>query len=119
MAVGWVPSLMRDLTGGATTVTVPGETVRQVIEHLEAAYPGMWDRLCQGDRLNPSISVAVDGKVSRVGMLTAVGEASEVHFLPSVGGGTPGDPAPPPPARGVGRFRSPAQGGPGERVGAR
>jgi sulfur-carrier protein len=95
LATVWVPSLMRDLTGGADRVDVPGRTVRQVIESLEAAHPGMKDRLVEDDRLKPAIGVAVDGVMSRLGLRQPVGEASEVHFLPAVSGGAErgGDPA--------------------------
>jgi molybdopterin synthase sulfur carrier subunit len=83
----WIPALMRDLTGGETTVAVGGQNVRQVIADLEAKYPGVKERLCSGDRLKPSIRVAVDGVVSRLGLLQSVGDQSEVHFLPAVAGG--------------------------------
>ena len=87
MATVFVPSLMRDLTGGADRVSVPGSTVRQVIDNLDTAYPGVKARLVQDGRLNPSIGVAVDGVVSRLRLLQPVGETSEVHFLPAVSGG--------------------------------
>ncbi|MBI3972028.1 MAG: MoaD/ThiS family protein [Chloroflexi bacterium] len=87
MPTVWIPSLMRDLTGGRTTVTVEGLTVRQVIDSLEAAYPGVKARLCDGDRLSPSITVAVDGVVSRLGMRQPTGEHSEITFIPTVSGG--------------------------------
>jgi molybdopterin converting factor small subunit len=58
-----------------------------VLEELEAKYPGVKERLCSGDRLKPSIRVAVDGTVSRLGLLQSVGDHSEVHFLPAVAGG--------------------------------
>jgi molybdopterin synthase sulfur carrier subunit len=95
LATVWVPSLMRDLTAGADRVDVPGRTVRQVIEGLEAAYPGMKDRLVEDDRLKPSIGVAVDGVMSRLGLRQPVGEASEVHFLPAVSGGAAHSARPP------------------------
>jgi molybdopterin synthase sulfur carrier subunit len=81
---------MRDLTGGADRVDVPGRTVRQVIESLDAAYPGMKARLVEDDRLKPAIGVAVDGVMSRRGIRQPVGETSEVHFLPAVSGGRAG-----------------------------
>jgi len=87
VATVFVPSLMRDLTGGADRVSVPGSTVRQVIDNLDTAYPGVKARLVQDGRLNPSIGVAVDGVVSRLRLLQPVGETSEVHFLPAVSGG--------------------------------
>ena len=78
---------MRDLTGGEERVSVPGETVGQVIDALDVAYPGIKRRLCQGDRLDPAIAVFVDGRIARLGLSEGVAEGSEVRFLPAVGGG--------------------------------
>jgi len=33
------------------------------------------------------LSVAVDGRVSSLGMIQKVDEMSEVHFIPAIGGG--------------------------------
>jgi hypothetical protein len=38
MAVVWIPSLMRDLTGGQEQVSAPGKTVGRVIAALDEAY---------------------------------------------------------------------------------
>ena len=35
----------------------------------------------------PGLAVIIDGEVSQLGMLDKVGERSEVHFLPAIGGG--------------------------------
>src|SRR5947209_1562559 len=53
MATVWIPSLMRDVTGGRETVSVRGATVRQVVAELERAYPGRRARLCEGDGRAP------------------------------------------------------------------
>ena len=87
MATVWVPSLMRDLTGGKESVTAPGETVGQVIAAMDDAYPGIKGRLCQGDRLDPAIAAYVDGRIARLGLAEMVEEQSEIHFLPVVAGG--------------------------------
>ena len=87
MPTVYIPSLMQGLTGGKHTVEVEGSTVRQVVEALEQAYPGMKERLVEGGRIKPSISVAIDGEVTTLGMLERVGENSEVHFLPAISGG--------------------------------
>ncbi len=87
MATVFVPSLMQNLTGGKTRVQVSGATVRQVINNLDSEYPGMKARLVEDNRVKPNISVAVDGEVTPMGMLEKVGEDSEVHFLPAIGGG--------------------------------
>jgi len=87
VATVWVPSLMRGLTGGQESVEVLGQTVGQVIAALERAYPGLQARLCEGDRLNPTIVAHVDGKVARLGLSETVEEHSEIHFLPAIAGG--------------------------------
>jgi len=87
MATVWIPSLMRDLTDGATTVTVGGATVAQVVDGLEERFPGIKDRLCDGSALRPGIAAVVDGVVARLGLLQTVRADSEVHFLPAIAGG--------------------------------
>ena len=89
MPTVWIPSLMQKLTGGVEQVAVTGTTVRQIIDELEAAYPGFRARLVneEEDRLRPDIAVAVDGEISNEGMRRKVGESSEVHFLPAMSGG--------------------------------
>jgi molybdopterin synthase sulfur carrier subunit len=87
MATVWIPALLRDLTNEQQTVTVPGITVRQVIEALDRLYPGIRDRLCDANGLRPGIAVAVDTQIARLGLLEPVAATSEVHFLPAVGGG--------------------------------
>ena len=87
MATVFIPSLMQSLTGGQQTVEIEGATVRQIIENLEKAHPGMKERLVADNRVKPNISVAVDGEVTPMGMLEKVSESSEVHFLPAIGGG--------------------------------
>jgi molybdopterin synthase sulfur carrier subunit len=87
MATVWIPALLRDLTSGQETVTVPGSTVRQVIDELDRLYPGMRDRLCDANGLRPGIVAAVDTEVARLGLGQPVGDQSEVHFLPAIAGG--------------------------------
>ena len=83
----WIPALLRDLAGGQERVAVPGATVGQVIAGLETLYPGLAGRLCQEGRLRPSISLVVDGELGWQGLDQRLEPASEVHFLPAIGGG--------------------------------
>ncbi len=87
MAVAWVPAPLRDLTGGRDTVTVPGATVREVIDALDRLHPGVRERLCAGGELRPGIAVVVGTEVARLGLSQPVGPDSEVHFLPAIAGG--------------------------------
>ena len=83
----FIPPLLRPLTGDVEEVVVDAKNVRQVIDALESRFPGIKSRLCDEDGLMPGLSVAVDGNVSSLGLLQQVGEKSEVHFLPAIGGG--------------------------------
>lgn len=87
MPIIWIPALLRDLTDGEEKLIVPGETVGQVIEHLNERYPGIKERLCEGARLRPNITVVVDGLASRERLRHRLAETSEVHFIPTVSGG--------------------------------
>ena len=64
-----------------------GETVRQVVDNLEKLYPGIKDRLCEDDRLRPSISIVVDGHTSTLKLRHRLQESSEVHFVIAISGG--------------------------------
>jgi len=87
MPTVWIPALLRDLTGGEEELIVPGETVGQLIEHLNERYPGIRDRLYEEGRLRPTITVVVDGVVSRERLRHRLTEASQVHFVPAISGG--------------------------------
>ncbi len=87
MATLWIPALLRDLTGGQSCVEVPGQTVQQLVAALDARYPGIRARLCEGDALLPTLAVRVDGRVGRLRLREPVGPQSEVHFLPALEGG--------------------------------
>ena len=87
MATVFIPSLMQKLSDGQTKVEVEGSNVRQIVDNLDAQYPGFKERLVEDGRLKGNISVAIDGEMTPLGILGKVGENSEVHFLPALGGG--------------------------------
>ena len=78
---------MRSLTGGKSQVDVEGSTVREIVDALEARYPGVAARIVEEGRIRPGLSVAVDGTVGNKGMREPVGPNSEVHFVPAMTGG--------------------------------
>jgi sulfur-carrier protein len=88
MAHVWIPSLLRDLTGGRSRAEVGGTTLGAVIDGLEAAYPGVRARLYPAGQLNPTIQILVDGRAADLGLREPVREQSEVHFLPMISGGS-------------------------------
>lgn len=90
MATIYIPSLMRDLTGGREIIQIEGADMRQVIANLEAAYPGFKQRLLEDDaqRIKPNIAVMIDGRNARRILIDKVNENSEIHFLPAISGGS-------------------------------
>lgn len=93
MATVHIPSLLRDLTGGAEQVRVDiseGErmTVREVLEGLERRFPGMRARLldAQGE-LVPHIAVFIDGEQAGMGLMAKVGAENDLFFLAPIVGG--------------------------------
>lgn len=87
MATVYIPSLMQKLSDGESKVEIEGSSVRQVVNNLDAAYPGFKERLVEDGRIKGNISVAIDGEITPLGILEKVGENSEVHFLPAIAGG--------------------------------
>lgn len=83
----FIPAPLRELTQGKISVVVSGSSVREAIESLEAKYPGVKDRLCEGEKVRPNISVMVDGQTSHLKMRERLEEESEVHFVIAISGG--------------------------------
>jgi molybdopterin synthase sulfur carrier subunit len=85
-----VPTTFRSLTGGASSVSVEGGTLAEVIDHLEAAHPGFRDRLLDGDgNLVRHANLFVDEEDVRFldGLGTPVPDGGEVSIMPAVAGG--------------------------------
>ncbi len=87
MATVYIPAPLRNLAQGQTQVVVEGESVRQVLVALGQTFPGLAARLACGEGLAPGLAVSVDGVMTNRGLAAKVGPASEVHFLPAIGGG--------------------------------
>lgn len=79
-------SLLALFPGVERRQQLAGDTVDDVLEALDAAAPGMRDRLVEeGPRLRPHINVFVDGRPAD--LATPVGADATVHVIPAVSGG--------------------------------
>jgi molybdopterin converting factor small subunit len=87
MATVVIPAQLRKLTGGQDRVKATGHTVGRLIEDLDRQFPGFLEQLLQDGDVKPSIAVSIDGEMGTGGVLEPVGEASEVFFIPALGGG--------------------------------
>jgi molybdopterin converting factor small subunit len=88
MAIVVIPALLRKYTGGEDRVTVKGKTIGQVIEELSGKYPELREHLLEDGDVKPSVAVSIDGEMGTGGVLDRVGEASEIFFIPAIGGGS-------------------------------
>jgi hypothetical protein len=87
MPIVFIPKQLRDMTDGMARVTVEGSTVREVVDALDHKYQGVKQRLCRGDALAPGLQVSIDDVITTRGLRALVRPESEVHFLPTIGGG--------------------------------
>ncbi len=85
-----IPTTLRPLTGGNSTVSVEGSTLAQVLKNLDAAHPGFADRLLdENGALRRFVNVFVSDDDVRYleGMDTPVPEGETVSIIPAVAGG--------------------------------
>ena len=87
MVTVFVPTMLQSLTGGVQQIEVEAANIRQVVDRLEELYPGLKERLVEEGRIKRNLAVSIDGEIARLGLLEKVGEHSEVHFVPAIGGG--------------------------------
>ena len=85
-----IPTTMRPLTGGDKQVALEPGTLSDVITALDAAHPGMGERLLDDDgALRKFVNVFVDDDDVRYldGLSTPVGDNITVSIIPAVAGG--------------------------------
>jgi sulfur-carrier protein len=85
-----IPTILRGKVGGRPMVEGSGGTVRELLEDLEARYPGFTETIVtQGGGLHRFVNLYVnDEDVRYLGALeTEVGEGDTVSILPAVAGG--------------------------------
>lgn len=85
-----IPTPLRKLTGGADEVSVDGASVGDVIESLEAAHPGLKERICDdAGEIRRFVNVYVNDEDVRFldGRGTALKDGDEVSIVPAIAGG--------------------------------
>ena len=85
-----IPTPLRRVTDGQDKVNAEGATLRQLIDSMESQYPGIKERLCDGDGdLRNFVNVYVNGEDVRFldGVESATSEGDEISIVPAVAGG--------------------------------
>jgi molybdopterin synthase sulfur carrier subunit len=85
-----IPTPLRKLTAEKSEVDASGATVRQVIEDLDARFPGLKERLCdESGEMRRFVNVYVGEDDIRFlkGLDTEIGDGDLVSIIPAVAGG--------------------------------
>jgi len=82
-----LPRALLDLFPGASRqVEIRAATLNEMIDGLDALWPGMRDRLCDSTpRIRRHLNIFVDGRRADLG--TALGTGAKVHVLTAMSGG--------------------------------
>ena len=76
-----------NLPAASSALTSQANTIRELVRHLGERFPGIDAQLLEDGDIRASIAVSIDGEIATGGILDAVGENSEVHFIPALSGG--------------------------------
>lgn len=84
-----IPTPLRTLTGGEESVSVPGATVRAVIDAMEAKHPGMRERLLDEKGVRRHVNLYLGDEDIRFldGLDTALKTGDEISIVPAIAGG--------------------------------
>ena len=85
-----IPTPLRKLTGGADEVSVEAGNIGELIDNLEAAHPGLKERLCDdAGEIRRFVNVYVNDEDVRFleGRGTALKSGDEVSIVPAIAGG--------------------------------
>ena len=85
-----IPTILRTYTSGAGEVTADGAKLREVLDDLEASFPGIRDRILdETGALRRFVNVYVgDDDVRFIGGLDAeIADGARISIIPAVAGG--------------------------------
>jgi len=84
-----IPTPLRTLTAGKESVQVEGKSVRDLIDSLETAHPGMKERLMDEKGVRRFVNLYVGDEDIRFldGLETELKDGEEVSIVPAIAGG--------------------------------
>jgi molybdopterin synthase sulfur carrier subunit len=85
-----IPSPLRRYTNGQSKVQSNGSNVNELLENLEAQYPGLKSRLCdENGQIKRYVNVFINDEEIRTlqGSETPVADRDEVSIIPAMAGG--------------------------------
>ena len=85
-----IPSPLRRYTNGQSKVESNGATISELIENLEAQFPGIKTKLCdESSQIKRYVNVFVNEEEIRTlqGIETSITDRDEVSIVPAMAGG--------------------------------
>lgn len=85
-----IPTILRTYTGGASEVSANGATLLEVLDDLEANYPGIKQRILDDNgELRRFVNVYVGNDDVRFldNLGTAIADGAQISVIPAVAGG--------------------------------
>ncbi len=85
-----IPSPLRKLTQEKSEVEASGQNIGDLINHLDGAYPGLKERICEEDgSIRRFVNIYLNEEDIRFlkGMDSAVKDGDEVSIVPAMAGG--------------------------------
>jgi sulfur-carrier protein len=80
-----LPLQLREIFGIEGVPKARGATVREIFTDLDRRFPGIFDRLCNGDRLRPFVLAFIEGEQATID--TRVPNGADVRVIGAVAGG--------------------------------
>ena len=87
-----IPTPLRRYTNGAAKVEATGGTIAELLDSLDATYPGLVERIREEDgQIRRFVNVFVNGVSARelAGAATELQGTEEVGIIPAMAGGAP------------------------------
>jgi molybdopterin converting factor small subunit len=89
-AVVRIPTILRTYTGGAAEVAAEGATLQDVLDSLDAQYPGIAARVLDDNgALRRFVNIYVNDDDVRFldGLVTPIADGANISIIPAVAGG--------------------------------
>ncbi len=90
MTIIRIPSPLRRYTSGQSKVDITGNNIAELVDGLEAQYPGVKSRLCdESGQIKRYVNIFVNKEEIRTlqGLETPVDGRDEVSIIPAMAGG--------------------------------
>lgn len=85
-----IPTPLRKLTNELEVVSTAGETIGEILQNLDSAFPGLRERICDDEgNVRRFVNIFVNDEDIRFleDQKTAVKETDEISIVPAIAGG--------------------------------